>query len=275
MNSSCSDCRRMHRRDLLRAGGLSLFGLSCGSLLRGRAQAESAREVTSATPLPGRSFGRAKSCILLFMWGGPAHQDTWDLKPHAPAEVRGEFMPIATSVPGIEICEHLPLLARRTDKLAIVRSMTHEDVNHTTATHNLLTGQPSPPLSAALRHDWPSLGSVLAKLGRGRGALPPYVTMRPKLENDVPRFVEESHGQTAGWLGQGFDPLVIDGNPNSRDYCVGDFRLPAELSAKRLEDRQALLAHIDAQRRAIERVASTATRDDYYRRAFELLHSAS
>jgi Protein of unknown function (DUF1501) len=257
---------------LLRAGGLSLFGLSCGSLLRGRAQAESAR---SATPLPGRSFGRAKSCILLFMWGGPAHQDTWDLKPHAPAEVRGEFMPIATSVPGIEICEHFPLLARRTDKLAIVRSMTHEDVNHTTATHNLLTGQPSPPLSADLRHDWPSLGSVLAKLSRGRGALPPYITMRPKLENDVPRFVEESHGQTAGWLGQGFDPLVIDANPNARDYRVGDFRLPAEISARRLDDRKALLSHIDAQRRAIERAPNIATLDDYYRRAFELLHSAS
>ncbi len=164
------------------------------------------------------------------MWGGPAHQDTWDLKPQAPAEVRGEFSPIATAVPGIDICEHFPLLACRTDKLAIVRAMTHEDVNHTTATHNLLTGQPSPPLSAALRHDWPSLGSVLAKLGRGRGALPPYITMRPKLENDVPRFVEESHGQTAGWLGQGFDPLVIDANPNARDYAVGDFRLPAELS---------------------------------------------
>jgi hypothetical protein len=209
------------------------------------------------------------------MWGGPAHQDTWDLKPNAPAEIRGEFTPIATSVPGIEICEHFPLLARRTDKLAIIRSMTHADVNHTTATHNLLTGQPSPPLSADLRHDWPSLGSVLAKLGRGRGALPPYVTMRPNLENDVPRFVEESHGQTAGWLGQGFDPLVIDANPNARDYRVGDFRLPAEISARRLDDRQALLAHIDSQRRAIERAASTAALDDSYRRAFELLHSSS
>jgi Protein of unknown function (DUF1501) len=259
----------------LRAGGLSLFGLTCGELLRGRALAGSARAETATTTISSRSFGRAKSCILLFMWGGPAHQDTWDLKPQAPAEVRGEFSPIATAVPGIDICEHFPLLARRTDKLAIVRSMTHEDVNHTTATHNLLTGQPSPPLSAGLRHDWPSLGSVLAKLGRGRGALPPYVTMRPKLENDVPRFVEESHGQTAGWLGQGFDPLVIDANPNARDYAVGDFRLPAELSATRLDDRESLLAQIDSQRRALERAGSVAALDDFYRRAFMLLHSSS
>src|ERR1700685_1851974 len=124
MDSSCSDCRRIPRRDLLRAGGLSLFGLSCEALLRGRALAESRRTTHSADPLPARSFGRARSCILLFIWGGPAHQETWDLKPHAPAEIRGEFSPIATKIPGIEICEHFPLLARRTDKLAIVRSMT-------------------------------------------------------------------------------------------------------------------------------------------------------
>src|ERR1700730_15066485 len=99
--------------------------------------------------------------------------------------------------------------------------------------------------------------------------------MRPKLENDVPRFVEESHGQTAGWLGQGFDPLVIDANPNARDYRVGDFRLPAEISARRLDDRKSLLAHIHAQRRTIERDASIAALDDYYPRAFVVCHSPS
>src|SRR5580698_1606440 len=272
MSPACSDCRsfnRQTRRDVLRAGALSLFGISMPRLLFGRDAA------TAQTVSRGGSFGRAKSCILLFMWGGPAHQDTWDLKPEAPAEIRGEFRPISTVVPGIEIGEHFPLLARRTDKLALIRSMTHGDVNHTTATHYILTGQPSPPLGDDLRHDWPSLGSVLAKLGRGRGPLPPYVTMRPKLENDVPRFVEESHGQTAGWLGQGFDPLVIDANPNARDYAVGDFRLPAELSATRLDDRERLLAQIDSQRRALERAGSVAALDDFYRRAFLLLHSSS
>src|SRR6185436_17274106 len=89
------------RRELLRAGALGLFGLSVPGLLQGRA----------AAPTQGKtpSFGRAKSCILLFMWGGPAHQDTWDLKPDAPLEIRGEFRPIATNVPGIQICEHFPL----------------------------------------------------------------------------------------------------------------------------------------------------------------------
>src|ERR1700732_2781928 len=108
MTTACLDCHRMHRRDVLRAGGLSLFGLSYEHLLRGRAQAEKTRAAAASSGT--RSFGRARSCILLFMWGGPAHQDTWDLKPHAPAEVRGEFAPIGTSVPGIDICEHFPLL---------------------------------------------------------------------------------------------------------------------------------------------------------------------
>lgn len=147
----------VRRRELLRLGGLSLFGLTAGDLLRGRSTAEDV--------IRTGSFGRAKSCILLFMWGGPAHQDTWDLKPNAPSGIRGEFNPIPTIVPGIEISEHFPLLSQRTDKLAIVRSMTHSDVDHLTGTHYLLTGQPPPPQSSDLRRDWPSIGSMLASLG--------------------------------------------------------------------------------------------------------------
>ncbi len=116
----------MSRRELLRAGGLGLLGLSLPELLRGR--------VNAAGAIGKGSFGRAKSCILLFMWGGPAHQDTWDLKPDAPREIRGEFQPISTNVPGLQICEHFPLLAKRADKLSLVRSMTHDNGDHTTAT---------------------------------------------------------------------------------------------------------------------------------------------
>ena len=174
------------------------MGLSLPGLLRGRARGQ-------PPTLSDATFGRAKSCILLFMWGGPAQQETWDLKPNAPAEIRGEFQPIATRMPGIEISEHFPQLAERTDKLAIVRSMTHTNVDHTTATSFLLTGQPPPP-DGKLRSDWPHIGAVLSRLGRGRGPLPPFVSMRPKLENEVPRFVEESHGQFAGWLGQSLRP---------------------------------------------------------------------
>ncbi|MBX7074926.1 MAG: DUF1501 domain-containing protein [Pirellulales bacterium] len=255
--------RACSRRELLRAGGASLLGLSLADLLRGRAVANDS--------VAGGSFGRAKRCILLFMWGGPAQQDTWDLKPLAPAEVRGEFQPIATRTPGIEICEHFPRLAQRSDHLAIIRSMTHNNVDHLRATHFLLTGQP-PPVGGDFAHDWPSMGAVLARLGRGRDPLPPFVSMRPKLPNDVPRFVEESHGQFAGWLGAAYDPLSIDADPSRPDYRVGDFERPAEISVDRLDDRRALLTAIDAQRRATDE--SVAGMSRHYQRAFDMLNSA-
>jgi hypothetical protein len=257
----------LNRRDLLRVGSLGLFGMSLCDLVRGRALGAEARPVSADT------FGRAKSCILLFMWGGPAHQDTWDLKPGAPAEIRGDFRPIATKVPGIQICEHFPQLAQRTDRLAIVRSMTHTDVDHLTGTHYLLTGQ-APPKTPELRGDWPHVGAVLARLGRGRDPLPPFVSLRPKLENDVPRFVEQSHGQSAGWLGQAFDPLSIDANPAEPDYRVGDFQLPAEISVARLESRRALLADLNEQLRRRDNKNYQAM-DRHVHRAFDMLESAT
>ncbi len=262
---------RFHRRDVLRAGGLSLVGLSLPELLAGRAWAEAAPAGSGENS--GSSFGKAKACILLFMWGGPAQQDTWDLKPDAPGEVRGSFNPISTRVPDIHICEHFPLLAQRTDKLAIIRSMTHNNVDHTVATHFLLTGMP--PVPGGTKYtDWPHIGSVLSRLGRGNDPLPPFVSMRPKLPGDVPRFVEESRGQFAGWLGQSFDPLTIDANPALPDYRVGDFKLPGEISAARLDDRRSLLARIDGQIRAKDESAAVAAMDRHYRRSFDLLHSA-
>src|SRR5437879_1318715 len=136
----------MARREFLRAGSLSLVGLGLPQLLQARA---------------ARPRIKAKACILLFMWGGPAHQDTWDMKPSAPAEYRGDFKPIATNAPGIQICEHLPRLARHMDKLAVIRSMTHGDVDHTTGTHYLLTGRGVPRRGAPHAEDWPSYGAVL------------------------------------------------------------------------------------------------------------------
>jgi uncharacterized protein (DUF1501 family) len=254
---------RVSRRELLRLGGASLLGLSLPQLLAQRAQAD----------IAAGAFGRAKACILLFMWGGPAHQDTWDLKPDAPAEIRGEFRPVATNVPGIEICEHFPQLATRADKLAIVRSVTHGDVNHTTATHYLLTGQPPPP-GGDLKRDWPSIGSVLARLGHGAGPLPPFVSMRPKVPGDVPRFVEESHGQFAGWLGSSFDPMTIDADPSEAGYNVGAFDLPTDVSIERLATRRGLLADVNQRVEALLGAPAVAA-NDHYRRAFELLHAGT
>lgn len=254
------------RREVLRAGSLGLFGLSLPQLLERRSLAFS-----QAADF-GPQFGRAKACILLFMWGGPAHQDTWDLKPDAPPEVRGEFRPIATKVPGLDICEHFPRLSMRTDKLAVIRSMTHGNVDHTTSTHYLLTGQP-PPQTSDLRKDWPHVGSVMSRLGWGRAPLPPFVSMRPKLENDVPRFVEQSHGQFAGWLGPTYDPLTIDADPSRDDYRVGDFELLTDVPSTRLDERQALLTALD-EGPAVSSSQPALVMDNHYARAFDLLNSA-
>jgi len=246
-------------------GSAGLLGLTLPELLRAQTLAAD-RGLSS----PVR---KAKACIMLFMWGGPAHQDTWDLKPNAPDEVRGEFRPIDTQVPGIQICEHFPLLAQRTQHLAIIRSMTHTNVDHTAATHYLLTGKPPLP-SNDLRKDWPHFGAVLAKLGRGRDPLPSFVSMRPKLENDVPRFVEESHGQFAGWLGPTWDPLTIDADPSRADYRVGEIEPLDEVPEARMDRRRSLLNSLEVTAARLQQLDSTRNMQRNYSQAFDLLASA-
>jgi uncharacterized protein (DUF1501 family) len=252
------------RREFLRAGTLGLFGLNLPRLLEGRADA------AAAAKLPR---GRAKACILLFMWGGPAQQDTWDMKPDAPAEFRGEFKPIATKVPGIRICEHLPLLARHTDRLALVRSMTHTDVDHLTATHFLLTGREVPNRNGSEHDDWPSYGAIMTHLGRGNGPLPPFVSMMPKIPDGAPRFVEQSRGRGAGWLGQQYEPMRIDSDASRPDYRVADFSLHADVPIERVNRRHALLQQLEQQRRSLDRIASSKVMGTHYERAFSLLNN--
>ncbi len=247
---------RVNRREFLRVGTLSLFGLGTSQLL------------ASQSSLSGL-VAKAKACIVLFMWGGPAQQDTWDLKPDAPEVYRGEFRPISTTVPGLQICEHLPRLAQRAQKLAVIRSMTHDDVDHTSATHLLLTGKPNP--RGPLADDWPSYGSILAKEGRGRGPLPPFVSMMPVVPNGAPRFVEQSHGQGAGWLGPIYNPMRIDADASLPDYRVGEFALRAELDALRTGGRQSLLHSLDIQRRTAENAGDIQAMASHYQRAFDLL----
>lgn len=258
------DRHRVPRRDYLKAGSLSLLGLNLPEWLRLR-QAMAAES--------GGERPRAKACIFLFMWGGPAHQDTWDMKPNAPSEYRGDFRPVDTSVPGLQICEHLPMLAQRADKLAVIRSMTHDDVDHTSATHYPLTGRATPRRGGALTEDWPSIGSVIARLGRGTGPLPPFVSMMPVVPDGAPRFVESSHGQGAGWLGPTFDPMRIDADGSKPDYKVGDFDLLADVPLTRSNRRRTLLNAIDEHRQQMEQDARVLATSSHYERAFSLLSS--
>jgi hypothetical protein len=265
MQQACRDFfahAPMGRREFLRAGSVPLLGLGLPELL-------AARERSGAAP----ARRRAKACIVLFMWGGPAHQDTWDMKPGAPAEYRGEFKPIATNVPGLQVCEHLPKLARCADRLAILRAMTHGDVDHTTATHQLLTGHDLPRRGAPLGEDWPGYGAVLARLGRGKGLLPPFVSMMPRVPNGAPRFVEQSHGQGAGWMGPLYEPLRIDADASKPGYSVGEFSLRAEVPLERTRRRQALLDRLDSQRRRLESSLEMAAAGSHHARALSLLSS--
>src|SRR5712692_2513995 len=159
-------CDGVTRREFLRVGGLGLAGLSLPALLQGRSAAAPA--------------ARAKSCIQLFMWGGPSQHETFDLKPRAPSGIRGEFKPIATNVPGIHICEHLPLLAGMADRYAILRSVTHTGTNHGTSAYHMLTGHiHSSP--GTLRHptpnDLPSIGCAVSRFGRQSRDMPAYVAL--------------------------------------------------------------------------------------------------
>jgi hypothetical protein len=259
-------CDGLSRREFLRVGGLAVGGLTLPGLLRGRAAA--------ASPAP-----RARACIQLFMWGGPSQLETFDLKPHAPDGVRGEFRPADTNVPGIRICEHLPLLARTADRYAILRSVTHTGVNHGTSAYHMLTGRIH-PTPGTLRHpapdDHPHVGCAVARFGRaprGEAArLPRYVTLPSVLHDgdggEVP-------GQGPGILGRRYAPFQVAGDPSRPDFRLDTLKLSGDVDGRRLRDRLGLRAELDRELgRAAGRPAADAL-DGYYERAWGLLQSAA
>jgi Protein of unknown function (DUF1501) len=201
-------CDGISRREMLRLGGLAFTGLALPELYRARAPA-AGRTHADRKPATG-TFGKARSCILIFNYGGPSHLDIWDLKPDAPAEIRGEFKPIATRVPGLSITEHLPRLARLADRYAVVRSVNHRDNDHAIGAYLALTGH-SHPKNAILGieppaspQDMPSLGSVVSKLRRRDRPVFPYVSL-----GDLRHFGNnDSMGQNAGCLGKAYDPFT-------------------------------------------------------------------
>jgi hypothetical protein len=236
---ACPAFRRQKpsRREALRAGALTLTGLGLAELERGRAVAASAST---------GGFGRARSCILIFQWGGPSQLDTWDPKPDAPAEIRGEFATIATRTPGLRISEHFPRLAARTDKLAIVRSMSHDDPAHLSTAHRLLTGHLAPtPFSDAVGpspRDWPHLGALVARCRPSRGTTLPSAVTMPWTVAHPAAPGGKAPGQHAGWLGKGFDPFRVEGDPNAPGFQVEGLVAPEDVAQGRWNDRRALLA---------------------------------
>ena len=211
------------RRELIQVGYSGLLGMSLANLLAAQASAKAAGTARA---------GRAKSVLLIFQTGAPSHLETVDLKPAAPEEIRGTFQPIATKAPGVEISEHLPGLAARADKLAIIRSMTHGFPSHEHATHMMLTGiDKMPPGSThmASRSDWPCYASGLDYV-RPRSDGIPNGVMLPTYLNNGYGF----SGQSAGVLGPKFDPWHVRRDPNEANFKVEELTLPPGLTAEGL-----------------------------------------
>ncbi len=244
-------CGSVTRRAFLQVGSLGALGLSLADLLALKAQAQP----SAATP-------PARAVILLWLWGGPSHLDTFDMKPDAPLEYRGPFEPVATAVPGVRVCELLPGLAKRADRFALVRSMHHESNDHGVAGTIALTGNIAGSVSlggqtatGALR---PSTGAIVGRLrGAQAGTLPPYVILGNQLHQGLKRVV----GEGGGTLGTPYDPFRIDYEPGL-GLKLPDVTLPDGVTAARLDARWSLLQGLDR--------LGLATRMD---RHYELAHT--
>jgi uncharacterized protein (DUF1501 family) len=253
-------CEGVTRRDLLRVGTLGAVGLSLPKLF----QLQDARG-ESSTP-------RADACILLFLWGAPSQFETLDPKPEAPSGIRGEFGVTRTGLPGVLFGEHIPQLAARTDRFAVVRTCAQTSTHHQSAGYEALTGYPPSKDAVALTAtpaDHPNLGSVVARFAPGNASGLRFVTL-PQLISDVGNLTP---GQFAGYLGRQCDPFALTKDPNAADFDARDLLLASDVSSTRLGDRRSLLHRVDQQRRELDRVAGVQSLDVYQDRACRLLTS--
>ncbi|HTI49431.1 MAG TPA: DUF1501 domain-containing protein [Planctomycetaceae bacterium] len=227
----------LNRRRCLQVGGLNLLGLTLSDLFRLRA--------ATAAAAPAAKH-RGNSCVFLFLFGGPSHIDLWDMKPKAPAEIRGEFSPVATNVPGIDICEQLPRLAQTIDKLCLLRSMTHRMNVHGPACSEIFSGRPyfGPPVTDQARpEDWPSLSSMTMRYGRSPLGLPPAVVLPWYLQ--FPGQSLRIAGQTGGRMGEQFNPMLLEAD--SGRFQLGGLALHDEVPWPRLTRRRQLLGSLESQ----------------------------
>ncbi|HEV8000951.1 MAG TPA: DUF1501 domain-containing protein, partial [Planctomycetaceae bacterium] len=230
------------RRGFLQVGAGAALGLTLPSMLL-RAETAGAR-VAAGPGEPGRT--PIRSCIFVYFYGGPSHLDSWDMKPTAPREIRGEFSPIATAAPGIQVCEHLPHLARLAQKWSIVRSMHHPMTNHNAAAVEAMCGRTPLRGDLELLDDdalsFPSYGAVLSYLMPESSIGLPHVALPHVMYNVV-----QLPGQTAGFLGPSYERFQITDDPNALLFDVSTLKLPADVSADRLKTRNKLMAVIDRQ----------------------------
>ena len=264
-------CDGLNRREVLRIGGLGMLGagLNLAELARGA--------VAPHRPdAAGHSFGRARSCILLFLMGGPPQHSTWDPKPDAPAEVRGDFRPIATTVPGLSLSELLPRTALVADKFCVIRSVSTGDHAHSSGGYYMLTGRPHTPMNfenanPGAPNDAPSLGALLGKVGGARGGLPPAITLPHRIFNTDGSVWP---GQDAGFLGRSADPWLLNARLTPEGYRIQEIDLPANIDPGRLGRRKGLLDRLGHGLDDLGRDAAAELLDGHTRRAFDRLRSS-
>lgn len=249
-------CDGISRRSFVKVGTLAALGLGLPELVR-------MREAAAA--------GGRRPANMIFLWldGGPSHLETFDLKPDAPAEIRGDFKPIETNVPGIRICEHMPLTAQVMDHFTILRSVTHDDSNHGAGNHLMTTGKSTPvPVGCGNSVSYhPSMGSFAAHERTGSAGsphgLPPYVLLGNPMRSGGPNF-----------LGPAYGPLVVTGNPSADSFRVKDVTLPAGVDQMRLDARRGLLKQLDRVQRLAESPGDPVRGlDSYSEKAYTLVTS--
>ena len=278
-------CHCLSRRRVLRLGGLSSLGLFSPTLLRAKPEATSVGSLTGA----GRTSCPIRSCILIFQYGGPSHIDTFDMKPRAPAEIRGQFNSISTSVPGTRICEHLPLTAKVMEHVAVIRSVHHPMTNHNAAAFTALCGRNPQKGDLELlsndRNDPPCHGAILSANLPQKPGIPTFVAVPHVMYNVV-----QLPGQVAGFLGSAHNPFQVSADPTAPDFHLGELDLPGDLSLERLDHRASLLSRLDKERRCVDLMTQagrtgtspaptttsgplTSPFDIYTEKALRLLHS--
>jgi len=255
------NCDGVVRRDFLKLGVGAFGGLGMVDLLRARAQA-SALALAS-----GKSTPTPVNCIMIWLDGGPSHFETFDPKPDAPKEIRGQFKTIPTKVPGVHFSEVIPKLANTFDKFTVLRSVCHRDPNHGGGNHYMMTGAPTPvPVGCGASVTFhPSFGSV-ASWSRGiHDGLPAYMTMPSMSRSGGPNFLGSHHA-----------PFVISGNPSSPDFRVRDVTIPKDLADGRAETRRDLRQSLDRLRRITDVAAEdpAIAFDGFYHQAIDLVTSS-
>ncbi|MBI3466126.1 MAG: DUF1501 domain-containing protein [Planctomycetes bacterium] len=251
------NCEGMTRRDCLQLGLGTLAGGGLVNLLR-----LSSRAATSQ----GAASRKATNCILIWMDGGPSHFETFDPKPDAPSEIRGEFQPISTKVPGVQFSQHLPRLAAIADKIAVIRSVRHNQGNHGAGNHYMMTGAPPriPVGCGAFVSFHPSMGSVAAYERAAPGGLPGYFSMPSMSRSGGPNF-----------LGAKYAPFIVSDDPNKSDFRVRDVALPAGLTDDRFIGRRDLRTLVDRFQRIEDKAAGdpVVALDEYYTQSYNLVTS--